>query len=483
MDLSLSTNGEISPSREQANPSEVPSPDERVVNGNERVENDSERVYEASGRSRLCLATLCIGLKKSDGNDLISLDEAPWNAEAKSTIKPKAKDLKLEVIRRSILQNVSPKPRPNAWSVRELNDWLMQHSVQPAPDVAFLMQEAERVTTMMVAAQREQHAENALLAQGADWRGNIPYLRLIHCLEVDVIKSAYLRRHDPWTRQQLDARQSESRPPTVFEQIADCFNDEEFNPCTSISDVHFDYSSSIQLDFESVRCFQPATAKKVEDKLAQLRASLTRIISKWEKSGQGDCGHHGSDVEDEDDGGHRDTVTEGSPRFGSLQDRPQFALDTRSSFLQGKPSYLLYFWEFAEKNGLLSSTLQKIAEEISASDGSASVPSIVSPQPRLTRKRDSNEADLAASIMEASRVQLLVSSKEVHATKELHMETRLAQLRDKKRTIRKEACEMMVSEHRSEMMIKFFQDEIKDIDDEIKEMQERMGQLPDPNNI
>lgn len=209
---------------------------------------------------------------------------------------------------------------------------------------------------MILAAHEEEQVEVVAL-QGADWRGNIPYLRLVHCLIEDDIKPLYLWRHNPWSRNRLDSRNSESRLPTAYKTIADRWNSADYNPLTEVSECHFDYSSTIKLDYTTVNTLQPATARKVEDKLTQICATLTRIIVKWEKSGQGDGGTLDSDDEDKENS--PEIIDEDNVRFGALSDRPQFALDTRSAFLQGKPSYLLYFWELVDKYGLLSTSLQK----------------------------------------------------------------------------------------------------------------------------
>ena len=129
-------------------------------------------------------------------------------------------------------------------------DWLTNNPISTPADVRFLLEEVERVKDMIVAAQQEHQSEEVALQ---DWRGNIPYLRLIHCLAEDNIKPAYLRRHYAWSRQRLDARNSEARPPTVYEQIADLWNAPSYNPSTEISDCHSDYSSSISLAFSTIQ--------------------------------------------------------------------------------------------------------------------------------------------------------------------------------------------------------------------------------------
>lgn len=462
----------ISPSRRQAaTPSSLEqTPEPPGV-------SETERYYETNGRTQVGLITLCIGQKTPDGKDLIDVDEEPWKTEAKSSIKPKAKDLKEEVKRRAAIINLHPQPRPNAWSVPELMEWLMVNLVQGQQDVRFLLMESERIRNMMLAAQIERQVEVVAL-QGADWRGNVPYLRLVHCLLEDDIKPAYLRRHEPWSREMLDSRNSESRPPTVYEIIADRWNSIAFNPSTEVSQCHFDFSSQIGLDHVTVITLQPATARKVEDKLTQIRATLTRIIAKWEKSGQGDGGRLDSDDEEETTA---EVIDENNNRFGVLSDRPQFALDTRSAFLQGKPSYLLYFWEIVDKYGLLSTCLQKMNIEVSAVDGAAGVP-IISATSRsmLSKKRDLEEAQLSASIRESSKVQVLVSNTELKAAKELHMESRLAHLRDDKRRIRREVNELRLSDNPCQPRIQNYLDELQDLDDEMSSISTRLVSLDEP---
>lgn len=56
--------------------------------------------------------------------------------------------------------------------------------------------------------------------------------------------------------------------------------------------------------------------------------------------------------------------------IGSLAGRPARALQTRAAFLNGRPSYLLYFWEMADSHQLLQSSLQRLNNNIAASDGS-----------------------------------------------------------------------------------------------------------------
>ena len=71
----------------------------------------------------------------------------------------------------------------------------------------------------------------------------IPYKRLILWFAEDAIKIDFLRRADAKTRLEVDAQNSpDVRPPTVFELIADKWNDSAFNPVPAVSDALCNWS-------------------------------------------------------------------------------------------------------------------------------------------------------------------------------------------------------------------------------------------------
>ena len=111
-----------------------------------------------------------------------------------------------------------------------------------------------------------------------------------------------------------------------------------------------------------------------------MRSDLLRIISRWEHSGQGEGGMDEDDNDavagallscassvSDDDSNHQQR------HHGSLARRPAHALQTRAAFLNGRPSYLLYFWEIADCHQLLQSSLQRLSIGTGASDASCAV--------------------------------------------------------------------------------------------------------------
>jgi hypothetical protein len=77
-----------------------------------------------------------------------------------------------------------------------------------------------------------------------------------------------------------------------------------------------------------------------------MTVSLQQIIHNWQTSGQGDGGIDiDDDVEEE---------------FGSLDNCPRGALNTRSAFLGNNLSYLLYLWEMLNQYQLLSTAFSEL---------------------------------------------------------------------------------------------------------------------------
>jgi len=115
-----------------------------------------------------------------------------------------------------------------------------------------------------------------------------------------------------------------------------------------------------------------------------MRTDLLRIIRDWERSGQGEGGSTEEDEEQDNidilDNNEQQEEADASmmttssltsnchPRHGTndtiggLRNRPARALHLRQSFLNGRPSYLFYFWEVADSHQLLQSSLQCLTE-------------------------------------------------------------------------------------------------------------------------
>lgn len=194
------------------------------------------------------------------------------------------------------------------------------------------------------------------------------------------------------------------RPLTVFEVMSNLWNSEEFNPIAPASDCHADYFSAIDCSHVNVGGLSPATAQRIEDLMVSMRSDLIRIITRWEQSGQGEGGREVEEEEEatptNDDASSSLTSQGGDDEtrnIGALSGRPPRALQTRASFLNGRPSYLLYFWEIADTHQVLQSSLQRLNNSAGASDASRAPISSASNSAgssRAVRRRQQQQQEL-----------------------------------------------------------------------------------------
>jgi hypothetical protein len=388
------------------------------------VPNKNETEFVQNSNSIKLLCAMCIGIKDDKGNAIFDLDDSKYKKLNKREIKPSTGDYATEVEWRMKLYSHDP-VRPKNWSMPQCLKWLNDHLIVGEHDVAFMKRAVGEFSGKVLREQEEAQELQQQQQQDAtgSWHGKAPYLCLVHDLMEDYVRNAYLRRADAQTRLQLDSCNSEIQEPTAWEMIANRWNDVTFNPFTRVSDCHSDFAVSIDCSYAAVSTLTPATAIKVENILTGWRATLHHIIELWERSGQGDGGHHGEgvnhgdvDVDDDDDEDNVPKVIQfGAAEFGSLHDHPAYALSTRASFLNNpekkikRPSYLLYFWEVADEFQFLHSTLQQIAAHSSAADAK-SAPSSTNGSCSSSRSgrsdSDSGLVKLAASISGLTQAQL-----------------------------------------------------------------------------
>ena len=239
----------------------------------------------------------------------------------------------------------------------------------------------------MAVAEKQQESRS-LSSSAANWIGKYPILRLIHALiDHDEIKRAFLTRHDlTGGRMAVENRNAaETRASSVWQLLANKWNDPLFLPVTvALPDVHSDFSLPIPLSHDAVSHMQTAT-EKCKEKWQALNLQLNRIITKWERSGQGDGGffagsdgnfHEYENLSDEERDFENEMISDENC-FGSTRNRSRLALDQKKNFIDGKCTYLLYLWEMLERHDLLSSSIQRLNDEASSSNGNFGVPSVI----------------------------------------------------------------------------------------------------------
>ena len=175
------------------------------------------KVYVDSGNDKSTLYVLSIGLEHNN-EPLFSLEQEPWSTLSKNTLRPpKNSDLVKEVRRRAIASNMRSAPRPSNWTRNQMIEWLEEHPVSDSMDVQFLTFEVLRLqeTSLRMQQKHQQfltmEGVSGAVLRGGNWRGCIPYLRVIMTLTRDDVKSLFLSRGTCLSRAQLDARNSDTR--------------------------------------------------------------------------------------------------------------------------------------------------------------------------------------------------------------------------------------------------------------------------------
>jgi hypothetical protein len=355
---------------------------EDEVEESSSVANYAKEHLEKNNNSLKVLVVLCRGLRNNDGELLLDPKRAPWKHLKASTLKATAGDYKEEVKRRwdvfifkgNIPDATKRVPRPKNWKMDELLDWLDKHPISSEEEVSFLKTEVANKEKVAKESMEAAKAEAEML-ETKRWQGEAPYLRLIHCIiDNDNIKLAFLKRHDiSSSRMVVENRNSVAkRDKTVWELAAEKWNDIDFSFQTaSIGQLHSDFTDSKFMFHTDVENMMPATPEKCEQKYQSMVSELNKRIEKWERSGQGDGGEQSYDEEEEEE--IRAPTSEG---YGSLRDRNQGALDKVHAFFEYNQSYLIYLWHMIDTHGLLGSSLQRLCDDIGATNGSSGVPSV-----------------------------------------------------------------------------------------------------------
>jgi hypothetical protein len=240
---------------------ESPFPDVDYVSSNEEEEEaklcPAESHYNDNGYGIKAVVAMSIGLLNVDNTGpLVDLTKPPWTTLAKKEVKLSVSDLRIEVGRRAPGDDG---PRCANWTIGRLTKWLTEHPITLVDDVLFLRKIVQSTIDDCEVALEEGLVPVAAAADPCplgQWRGNTPYLRLIMCLVADdAIRNAYLHRGDALSRTELDARNSEEvREPTVFEMLADKWNDASFTATVPVSTVHDDFRREIVIPHSKVRC-------------------------------------------------------------------------------------------------------------------------------------------------------------------------------------------------------------------------------------
>jgi hypothetical protein len=108
------------------------------------------------------------------------------------------------------------------------------------------------------------------------WRTPLPFLWLYCCLTLDEVKVEMANQFCVMDREQLSAHNSDLRPPTYFQILADKFNDPLIVFVTEqLPELHQDFAEPINLKFKDMP--GKATAEQMKKKVAGCQALLAQV--------------------------------------------------------------------------------------------------------------------------------------------------------------------------------------------------------------
>jgi hypothetical protein len=246
--------------------------------------------------------------------------------ETSNQWKPTVEMLNVEVQRRwtkNLIRPCARQPKPNLTYEKAMK-WLQKYPVDVLPDVTTICDGIDKFN--YDTEEKTKEFQN-------HWTSDIPYLRLMHCFLDESIRAAYRLHCFPNNRKAKGNHD-------IFNTIANKWNNQQFNPNTTmIPSLHSDFCTSKSLAYELIADLPPITCYKVRRALEYMRHLLTMTIRRWEFSID---------------------PKRGAADFDSNHVRDKDGNDTRGTFLNEYPSYIVYYWHMLNETHCLSLILQRL---------------------------------------------------------------------------------------------------------------------------
>jgi hypothetical protein len=186
---------------------------------------------------------------------------------------PVVKLLKEEVVRRA--NQLRIRPFRKTATKAEIIEWLKSHAVTDPLDEAFLRFEAGKTyRALMTQADETAAAERGGLTT-KNWSGIKPWMRLYHAATSDEARELLAKNDQVMTREELDARNSDARPPTYFEKVAELYNSDTLYISSALPELHSTFADSIILAFDEM----PGGAITADDAKTRLGEARAKMIS------------------------------------------------------------------------------------------------------------------------------------------------------------------------------------------------------------
>jgi hypothetical protein len=324
-------------------------------------------VYAEHNMSLKVLVAMSRGLVDEAGEPLFDENAEPWCKVNPREWQSSRDDLAKEISRRweDYVGKVEGKPRPKQWKKPAMLEWLINNPIATLGDgngntgdadcmfLRYQMGEVKKLRTVIIAEMAEQQA----LLEG-NWLGPDPIIRLFHCIvDHSHILQKFRTKLQSMSRLSLENRNSDlSRDISVWEDISNIWNDPEYTPTTELFNNNLQQT---EIPHSKVATLAKATPEKCESRFNAVVLNLKRIITMWERSGQGEGGFLHEEEE----------AQLGMNEFGSLAGRSENALSNRANFVGGNGKHFLYLWDLIDKYDLMKTCTQIIGSEFAAASG------------------------------------------------------------------------------------------------------------------
>ena len=331
------------------------------------------------GKDLCVLFAMAIGCNSMD---LPDHKEPPFSRSKTyhSEIKPDSATLKLEVTRQWKAYKTSCRQlHPANWKMEKAVEYLMNNPIPPLEvvDRTWLKTELEEWKGIQeMINESQQHSADKVIHQ--TWSNDIPYLCLYHTLVDDNIRQAFGEAYAVKMREELDGRNS-GLYKSFYEKAAEKFQDKDWIPNSIVfPDLHEDFEKSKPLSLNVA----PITAEQFKKKLTDNHYKMVKVIADWERSGSGrGMVKNLQSLTNNDD---EDTIDDNDGRKQSEMEVYEFwDGDDQKSFLQERPSHVLYLWQLSYTYKILSTVRQQLCSD-STMDGSSA------PDVRQVQKRKSS---------------------------------------------------------------------------------------------
>jgi hypothetical protein len=187
-------------------------------------------------------------------------------------------------------------PKPAGYSRDRLLGFLQSKTIKlESTDLAFMWSYIRLYAKNL---SRELHANklkpDTTMWDRSGWEGLVPNVRLIEIVLSDEFREDFLNRNGPQSRQELDARGTESQNLSFWEKVRCRFNDESFETTSCPLDCNWGRQIFLdihdcnwkELDALGISPIPDANICKLH--YTNLNNKLGTIFKKWKASGNGD---------------------------------------------------------------------------------------------------------------------------------------------------------------------------------------------------